>query len=171
MQLKFSPKTILIEALKLIVMIVIVANVVSYIRKPELVDKNLPDLTVTLLDGTTKNLLELSGKPAILYFWGSWCPVCKMSSPVISNLSKDHEVIAFAVNSGSDEDIKQFMKEHDLHFPVVNDADGAIAQKFGVDTFPTTFIYNDKGTNTFTDIGYTSSPSLRLKIWLSNFIN
>ncbi|RUM65654.1 MAG: protein disulfide oxidoreductase [Sulfurospirillum sp.] len=171
MKQKFSPKNILIEALKLIVMIVIVANVVSYIRKPELADKNLPDLNVTMLEGTHKSLQSYSGKPLVVYFWGSWCPVCKMSSPVISDLSKDHEVVAIAVNSGSDEDLKHFMKTHDLHFPVVNDADGAIARKFGVDTFPTTFIFNSKGTNTFTDVGYTTSPSLRFKIWISHYFD
>lgn len=171
MKLNFSPKTILIEALKLIVMVVIVANIVSYIKKPELVDKTLPDISIRLLNGETKSLRDYTGKPLVLYFWGSWCPVCKMSSPVISDLSEDYQVVAFAVNSGSDEDIRHFMQEHQLHFPTVNDADGAIAQRFGVDTFPTTFLYNARGNNSFTDIGYTSSFSLRLKIWLSRFID
>jgi peroxiredoxin len=170
MKLNFSPKTILVETIKLIVMIVIVANIVSYIKKPELADKTLPNISIKLLNGETKSLHAYTGKPVILYFWGSWCPICKMSSPVISDLSENYQVITFAVNSGSDEEIKHFMQKHQLHFPVVNDAEGTVAQQFGVNTFPTTFIYNAKGTNTFTDVGYTSTLSLRFKIWLSKFI-
>ncbi len=170
MGLKFSLKRVLTETVKLAVMIFIIANVVSFIRKPEPVHKTLPDLTLTLLEGSTKSLQSYKGKPVLLYFWGSWCPVCKMSSPVIDSLSKEYQVITFAVNSGSEKDIKSFMKRKNLHFPVVNDAEGRIAQKFDVNTFPTIFIYNAKGSNTFTDVGYTSSPSLRLKIWLSQFI-
>ncbi|HHD77950.1 MAG TPA: protein disulfide oxidoreductase [Campylobacteraceae bacterium] len=164
----FSPKSVLIEVAKLLVMLFIVANVVSYLKKPEVVDQTLPNLNVTLPDGTARNLESYAGKPLLLYFWGSWCPICKMSSPVISDLSQKYQVVAVAVNSGSDKDLKSYMQAHDLHFPAVNDADGAIAQKFGVDTFPTTFIYNSKGSLIFTDVGYTSKPSLLLKIWLGD---
>ncbi len=166
----FSIKSILIEAAKLIVLLFIIANVVSYLKKPEVIDQTLPDLNVTLMDGTVRNLESYAGKPLILYFWGSWCPICKISSPVISDLSQKYQVVAVAVNSGSDKELQSYMKAHDLHFPAVNDADGSIAQKFGVDTFPTTFIYSNKGSLVFTDVGYTSKPSLMLKIWIGDFL-
>ena len=169
-KLRFSPKTVLIELLKLTLMLVIVANIVSYIRKPDIVDETLPDLQLTLLDGNRTNLADYGGKPLVLYFWGSWCPVCKMSSPVIDDLAGSHQVVAVAVNSGSDADLRAFMQTHHLDFPVVNDADGAIAQRFGVDTFPTTFLYNDKGSLVFTDVGYTSRPSLLFKLWIGKLL-
>ena len=168
--MQFRPKTLLIEAAKLIVMLFVVANIVSYLKKPETIDTTLPHLNVTTIDGNQTNLADYAGKPLILYFWGSWCPICKMSSPVISDLSQNHQVLTIAVNSGSNADIQKFIQEKGLHFPVVNDADGAIAQKFGVDTFPTTFIYNDKGSLVYTDVGYTSKPSLLLKIWAGKFL-
>jgi thiol-disulfide isomerase/thioredoxin len=150
-------------------MLFIVANIVSYIKKPEVINETLPNVQITLLKGETKPLSAYRGKPLIIYFWGSWCPICKMSSPVIDALSKDYDVVTVAVNSGSDEDIRRFMKKRGLDFPVVNDEEGDLAGKFGVDTFPTTFIYNDKGSISFTDIGFTSPWSLRLKLWLSKY--
>ncbi len=169
-KLSFNPRKFLIEVVKLGVMLFIVANIVSYMKKPEVINETLPDTTITLLDGTHKKLNDYAGQPLVIYFWGSWCPICKMSSPVVSALSDDYQVVAVAVNSGSDEDVKRFMKEKELHFPVVNDAEGDLAGKFGVDTFPTTFIYNDKGSIAFTDVGFTSPWSLHLKIWLSKFL-
>ena len=166
----FSPKKFLIEVLKLGIMLLIVANIVSYIKKPEVINETLPKIQITLLNGEKKQLPEYAGEPLVLYFWGSWCPICKMSSPVISTLSNEYQVVAVAVNSGSDEDIRRFMKEKGLHFPVVNDAEGDLAGKFGVDTFPTTFIYNDKGSISFTDVGFTSPWSLRVKLWLSKYL-
>lgn len=168
---KFSLKTILLEVVKFALLAFIVANVVSYIRKPDLAQKSLPDLEVTLLDGSQKKLTDYKGKPLVLYFWGSWCPICKMSSPVISDLAKEYQVLTIVVNSGSSDEIKSFMQTHHLSFPVVNDGKGTLAQKFHVQTFPTTFIFSENGINTFTDVGYTSKWSLKLKLWLSRFMD
>lgn len=167
---KFNLKNVAVEILKLAVMLVIVANIVSYLKRPEIVDNTLPTLQAKLIDGNSTSLEALAGKPVILYFWGTWCPICKMSSPVISGLSRDYQVITVAVNSGSDADIKSYLKAHNLHFPVINDAEGDIARSFGVDTFPTTFLYNDKGKLFYTDVGYTSKPSLILKLWIGNLL-
>ncbi len=170
MKINISIKKTIIEVLKLIIMIFIIANIVSYIKKPKLENQHIPDLNLTLVNQSKLSLVSYSeGKPLILYFWGSWCPICKMESPVIDKLSKEYTVLTIAVNSGSDEDIKPYMKKRDLHFPVVNDKNGNLSTKFKVNTFPTLFTYNKKGLHTFTEVGYTTSISLKLKIWISQF--
>ena len=171
MKINISIKRTIIEALKLIVMIFIIANIVSYIKKPKLQNQHIPDLNLTLINKTKLSLVShTEGKPFILYFWGSWCPICKMESPVIDKLSKEYTVLTIAVNSGSDEDIKAYMKKRNLHFPILNDKNGNLSTKFKVNTFPTIFVYNNKGVSTFTEVGYTTSASLKLKIWISQFL-
>jgi thioredoxin-related protein len=58
------------------------------------------------------------------------------------------------------------MKERGLTFKVLNDVNGEWANKFKVEMFPTTFIYNANGELKFTEVGYTTTAGLlaRLKL-------
>ncbi len=170
MMKNFSLKKFIIEALKLFVMLIIITNIVSYIRKPNLQNNTLPDLNLTTINNKTISLNSYKNKPLILYFWGTWCPVCKVQSPQIEKLSKTYNVVTIAVNSGSSKETKSYLKKHDFHFLTVSDQTGKISQKFQVNTFPTIFVYNEKGVNIFTEVGYTSPTSIKLKIWLSHFL-
>ena len=166
---KLSFKKMIIEALKFFIMIIVIANIVSFIRKPHLKNSTLPDLNVTSIDGK-KLSLHKQNKPIILYFWGTWCPVCKVQSPQIEKLLKTYNVISIAVNSGSSKEIQTYQKKHEFHFLTIADQDGKISQKFQVNTFPTIFVYDKKGINIFTEVGYTSQTSIKLKIWVSHFL-
>lgn len=148
-----------------VVLLVVLSNIISYIRKPELSSTQLPRIEAKLLDGTTFKVQE--GKPLLLYFWAEWCPACKLQSSNIAFISKDYNVLTIAVSSGSDEEIKAYMQEQGLSFKVINDKDGSWAKQFKVEAYPTTFIYNAKGKLKFTDVGYTTTASLlaRLK-WI-----
>ncbi len=168
--MKLNIKTLTIEALKLILIVIVVTNLISFFKKPDIATKNLPNIPIKFINGQESSLVQFKDKPLILYFWGSWCPVCKISSPVINDLSKEYKVVTIAVNSGNDEELKKYMLEHDLQFPTVNDNDGKLAKIFGITTFPTTFTYNDEGKNIFVDSGYTSAVSLKFKLWLGKFL-
>jgi len=146
------------------VLILIVSNIISYVRKPDLASNNLPTLNVTLLDGS--NYTQKKAKPLVLHFWATWCPTCKLEASNIEHISSDYEVLSIAVNSGSDAEIKRYMKDNELTFRVVNDFDGRWAKRFKVEAFPTTFIYDAKGVLLFTEVGYTTTAGLlaRLKM-------
>jgi peroxiredoxin len=144
--------------------ILIFSNIISYIRKPDLDSNQLPGLEVRLLDGSMFEQKE--GKPLVLHFWDDWWRVCKVEAANIERLSKEYEVLSIAVKSGSNEKVKAYMKERGLTFKVLNDVNGEWANKFKVEMFPTTFIYNAKGELKFTEVGYTTTAGLltRLKL-------
>ncbi len=140
------------------VLLLVLSNIISYIRKPELSSTQLPHIEAKLLDGTYFNMQE--GKPLLIYFWAVWCPTCKLQSSNIEFISQKYNVITVAVNSGNDEKVKAYMQEHELSFKVINDTDGVWAKQFRVEAYPTTFIYNPEGQLKFTDVGYTSTAGL-----------
>ena len=146
------------------VLLFILSNIISYVRKPALDSNILPSLNVTLLDGS--NYTQKHTKPLVVHFWATWCPTCKLEASNIEHISSEYEVLSIAVNSGSDAELKQYMKENELTFRVVNDTKGRWAKRFNVEAFPTTFIYDAKGVLSFTEVGYTTTAGLlaRLKM-------
>jgi len=151
-------RSIVKEIVIALVLLFVLSNIMSYIRKPELSSTQLPHIEAKLLDGTTFKMQE--GKPLLIYFWAEWCPTCKLQSSNIEFVSKDYNVLTIAVNSGSDEQIKAYMKEHELSFNVINDKEGTWAKQFNIEVYPTTFIYTAKGKLKFTDVGYTTTAGL-----------
>lgn len=161
---KWNLKAIFIESVKVLVLMFILSNILSYIRKPELASTQLPKIEAQLLNGTQFKVEE--GKPLVLHFWATWCPTCKVEAPNIESVSKKYNVLTVAVSSGSDEKVKAYMQEHALTFNVLNDVEGTWAKQFKVEAYPTTFIYDAKGELRFTEVGYTTTAGLlgRLKI-------
>ena len=157
-------KKLLKELLAGAVIIFILSNIISWIRQPELDSTHLPERSVTLLDGRTYRLK--SGKPVVIHFWATWCRVCKLEAPNIQRLSQKYEVLAVAVDSGSVEDIQNYMKKYELHFKAINDRDGSWAKYFNVTVFPTTFIYDSRGELRFSEVGYTTTAGLLARMKL-----
>ena len=126
-----------------------------------------PSLQGTLLNGQTIDLQSLQGKPVLLYFWATWCPVCKMTQHSIDDISKNHTVITVAMNSGTDQEVTDYLVENQLDFPVIPDDAGVIASQYGVSGVPTSFIINADGNIAFTEVGYTTEWGLRLRLWMT----
>ena len=160
--MKWNMKKVGKELLTGAVIIFILSNIISYVRKPALASNHLPRLDVRLLDGTTFKYSE--GKPLVIHFWADWCRVCKVEAPNIERVSKEYEVLTVAVNSGDNEKVKAYMKERNLSFKVLNDKEGVWTKKFKVEMFPTTFIYDGQGELKFTEVGYTTTAGLMARL-------
>jgi len=146
------------------VILLVISNVMSYIRKPTLDSNLLPTQTFQLIDGTSYT--PQKGKPLLVHFWATWCGVCSMEAPNIERVSKKYEVLTIVVQSGNIENIKAQMKKEGVTFKVVEDPNGMFSQQFKVSAFPTDFIYDAKGKLYSTDVGYTTTAGLltRLKL-------
>lgn len=140
----------------------LITNIVSYLRSPAIDEKT--SINATLLDGKSVSLDDYKGKPVVVYFWASWCPTCKLQSNAINELSKEYQVLTVALNSGSDEDIKNYMQEKDYAFATINDKSGNISSNFKVKALPTTFVIDSNGSIVFSEVGYTSEIGFRLRL-------
>lgn len=160
-------KKYIIEILKLIMILTVVLNIVSYYKSQDINKSKLNLPSLTLIDETSYK--STPDKPLLIYFWATWCPICKIESGYIESLSKKFNVLTIAVDSGSNNEISQYIKEHDLSFKVYNDQDKRVSQKFNIKGYPTILIYDKDHNLQFSDVGYTSEIALTLKMWWTKF--
>jgi len=127
-----------------------------------------PDIQATTIEQQAFKLHTASPKPVLVHFWATWCGICRLEQDSIEALSKDYNVITIAMQSGSDEEVKAYLKENKLSFKVINDVDGEFVQDYGISGVPASFIVNSENDINFSEVGFTSGWGLRFRLWLSD---
>lgn len=155
------------EILLFVLVMTIFANALSLYRSNYLNKEALNISSVSLLNNSSYVLPK--NEPILIHFWATWCPTCKIEAPNIQTISKNYNVLTIAVNSGTDSEIEEYLKSRNLNFRVLNDMDGRMANKLGVSVFPTTIIYDKNGEVFFSDVGYTTSLGLWLRMFLAGY--
>ena len=99
--------------------------------------------------GDTLSLSDLRGDVVLLYFWATWCSVCREGMPFIESLHsrfKDDGLKIIGVNvRESAEAVNAFMRENGFTFPSVLDGDGRLGTAYGVQAIPTNFLIDREG--------------------------
>lgn len=126
-----------------------------------------PALAGTTLAGESLSLDAAPGEPVLVHFWATWCGVCRAEQGTIDGLAEDYRVITVASQSGSADRVAAYMREHDLDFPVLLDPDGALARRWGVQAFPSSFVIGPDGQIESVEVGYTTSLGFRARMWLA----
>ena len=167
---KWSIKKILKEIISTLILFFLISMVLNHIRKPD-IKENIYDYKLVDTHGNSIDFSNYKGKALVVHFWATWCPTCKLEASNIDALSKEYNVVSIAVTSGTDEVINAFMKQHQLTYRVISDAEGSLAQKFNIEAYPTTLIYSKKGNLKFSEVGYSTTVGLKARLHLSNSLN
>lgn len=97
-----------------------------------------PPARVLTLDGKAIDLAGFyGGKPVVLEFWATWCPLCKKMEPVLEAARQRHGdrvtfiSVGVTANQTADRQREYADKQH-LSGTFVFDADGAATKAFSV---------------------------------------
>jgi thiol-disulfide isomerase/thioredoxin len=154
-------------AINVLVLMVIVAGI-RWWQHRDMVSGAAPALQGVTLAGQPYTLAARPGKPVLVHFWATWCPICRAEQGSIAAIAHDDpNVITVAMQSGSAEQVSRHMQEQGLAFPVVNDSDGHLSAAWGVHAVPASFIISPDGQVRFIEVGYTTGIGLRLRLWLA----
>ena len=156
------------EALWLLLFALILSTVLDLWRSPALPEGS-PLPVLTLQDGTRANLQAMSrGRPLLIYYWASWCAVCRFTTPAVEQLWQDGEnVLTVALRSGDNTRLRQGMARKGLSFPTHNDEQGTLAARWQVSVTPSFLILKD-GKVVSSTTGWSSRWGLQLRLlWAS----
>lgn len=121
------------------------APTIRFVKNPQPV----PAFTVETLEGQTISAESLRGKVILLNFWATWCGPCIAEIPDLIQLQNKYErqfqVIGLSVDAGSPEDVKRFVQEKKINYPIAIVSSDLQGKFGGVMGLPTSFIVNTNG--------------------------
>ncbi|GIW30098.1 MAG: thio-disulfide isomerase [Meiothermus sp.] len=114
--------------------------------------QSAPDFRLRDLSGKVYTLGSFKGKPMVITFWASWCPICRAEFPKLHQLAQEYQV-PFVVISREPRDTEQvvrdYMKNYPRFLPLLAQPGGdnpvAVANRYKVLGHPWTFVLDGEG--------------------------
>ncbi len=124
-----------------------------------------PEFLLPDLQGVMHKLEPKKSQQTLLYFFAPWCSVCHLS---ISNLEKMKQsstsdaltVYAVALDYENKESVADFMRKHQLSFPVLL-GEARTRNDYKISVYPTYYILDNEGYIHSHTVGY----STKLGFW------
>jgi peroxiredoxin len=110
-----------------------------------------PAYGATAMSGDSVSLAALRGKVVLLNVWATWCGPCRKEIPELRALhaayrDRGFEVVGVSVDTdGTDETIREFLKEFRMDYPIWRDPDERISALFRLAGVPATFLIDRQG--------------------------
>lgn len=127
-----------------------------------------PVIGQNLQGDLTRLDLSTTDSAVLLYFFADWCPICKVQHSAIETVAGIYPVYAIAMQSGDLDNVRAYVREAGLEFPVINDLSGEVSASYGVHGVPASFILDRDGQIRFSTRGYASSVGLLARLWLAD---
>jgi peroxiredoxin len=128
-----------------------------------------PDFSGALLGGGGFSSTELAGDVAVLNFWGSWCPPCRVETPEFQEVYADvrDQGVAFLglnVKETSEQFAQAFVDSEGIEFPSLYDPRGEVALAFRdypANAIPSTIVLDRAGRVAAVYTGEVAQEDLR----------
>ncbi len=116
---------------------------------PSKVNFSAPDLALNNLDGKKVNISDYRDQIVLINNWATWCPPCKLEMPTLQKYYAAHSqqgFILIGIEAGdTEEDVRSFVTEYKLTFPVLMDPDEKSLSAFHNDSLPSSYVIDHNG--------------------------
>ncbi len=133
----------------------------------EYVNKKLPEITLTDIDGKEFSINTLNGKPTLINFWFTNCKSCIDEMPVLNKIYDNYkEQFNFvAITYENKEKTDAFLKKHPYKFLHIVNAKN-LTDQLNLKIYPTNLFLDKNGIVKFTEYGipYEQHPGKELQI-------
>ena len=118
--------------------------------KNQSIGKMAPDFTLDTLNAKSVNMTKFrEGKGAILFFWATWCPHCRLALKGLNQMAGDFEkkgIKLFLVDIGEDSDqVRQYIQKNKITLDVFLDMESTLAEPYGIIGVPTFVFVGSEG--------------------------
>jgi thiol-disulfide isomerase/thioredoxin len=109
-------------------------------------------------------------RPDLLYFWATWCVICKHALPEIMTFAKERQVDLIAITDEDPDLVRKFLADQKEPFPeiVAIDPHRVTFQNYGVSGTPSFVIVDPDGIVRLYQTGFNPSTGLHVDGWTFN---
>jgi peroxiredoxin len=140
------------------------------------VGQQVPDFTLTTIDGKSVQLSKLKGKTVFLNFFTLSCPMCMKELPVIEKeiweQYKNNENIVI-LTVGREEPVDKlidFHKKKKFSIPMAFDPERKVYALFAEKYVPRNIVINTEGKIVLTEVGFTDETAEQTIAMIKNAI-
>jgi thiol-disulfide isomerase/thioredoxin len=131
--------------------------------------KGAPAFSGTLLGGGDFSSAQLAGHVAVLNFWGSWCPPCRVETPQFQQVYSEVQgqgvqFLGLDVKETDPQFATAFVKEKGITYPSLYDPRGEVALAFRdypANAIPSTIVLDRAGRVAAVYTGSVAEDDLR----------
>jgi thiol-disulfide isomerase/thioredoxin len=108
----------------------------------------LPEAQLVAMDGSTTNLVELSGRTMVVNFWQKSCAPCRKEMPAFEHVHQTYgtKVRFVGVNGGDEQSVvADYVNEVGVTYDIVRDPRLDVATAMEVAVYPATFVVSPEG--------------------------
>jgi peroxiredoxin len=88
-------------------------------------------------------------KIVVINFWATWCGPCRVEMPSFEKLYTEQKNNGFLILAIAEDKerakLDEYLKKKPVSFPVLIDQDNALAERFKIESFPTTILVGADG--------------------------
>ena len=105
-------------------------------------------------------------RPRLLFFWATWCGICKHAVPEVLAYERTHDVQVVAITDEDAETLRPFFRDRRAEFPaiVARDPQRRVFQRYGVSGTPTFVLVDGGGIIRHYQTGYPAA-GLQIEGW------
>ncbi|NOU59899.1 TlpA family protein disulfide reductase [Marinifilum caeruleilacunae] len=121
--------------------------------------EQVPEFSVTTLDGKEIAITELKGKVVLINFFATWCGPCMKELPEVQKQLwpkfKDENFVMVSIGrEHTKEELSKWNKKKGFTFPIAPDSKREVYSKFASQYIPRNFIVDKSGKIIWQGVGF-----------------
>jgi peroxiredoxin len=123
-----------------------------------------PPLRVTAFDGRVVDLERSRGRPAVVSFFESWCPICEVEQPDLSRVAAEYAGRVDFVGVSYHDTVaagRAYQRRFEVPYPLANDPSGRTWARWKVPYQPVVVLVDEQGRIAERFDGGTTGGTLR----------
>lgn len=134
----------IVRGLLSIILMLLLLSACAEKAKPLRIGDKAPQFVTQDISGKPVSLPDYAGHPVVLRFWSTECKFCRADTPIFNRYFETYKEkglkVVYINTAQTEEEIKAFVEDLDIVFPVVRDTQGKIAKSYNIKVQPMTII-------------------------------